>query len=93
MLRPLRDRIVVKPLERPRSAVIAVVGEETPQVGRVIATGPGKHGKHGIQPLDVKVGDIVRFGADYLSFPEYWEGNEKYLVLAEADVAGVVDAA
>jgi co-chaperonin GroES (HSP10) len=90
MLRPLRDRIVVKPLERVRSDTLLVVDSEPPLLGQVVATGPGKRTKRGIEPLDVQVGDIIRFGADYLKFPEYREGAEKYLVLQEADVAGVV---
>ena len=92
MLRPLRDRIVVRPLERVRSDILLVMGDEVPQLGVVAAIGPGKRTKRGIEPLDVQVGDVIRFGADYLKFPEYREGTEKYLVLQEADVAGVVDA-
>lgn len=94
MLRPLRDRIVVKPLERKRSDTLLVVDNENAQFGEVVAIGPGKRTKKGvIHSLDVKPGDLIRFGADYLNFPVYWERGEKYLVLQEADVAGVVDAA
>lgn len=94
MLRPLRDRIVVKPLERKRSDELLVVDSENEQFGQVVAIGPGKRTKKGvIQSLDVKPGDLIRFGADYLNFPSYTENGQKYLVLQEADVAGIVDAA
>ena len=95
MLRPLRDRIVVLPLERVRSEVIAVVQEEKPNLGRVVAVGPGRRDKRGrVVPLDVKPGDTVRFGTaeGYLEFPAFEEGGVTYRVLQEADCCFVVDA-
>ena len=93
MLRPLRDRIVVKPLKRVRSDRLIVIDHENETLGEVMAVGPGKRTKRGIQPLDVQVGDVVRFGCDYLNFPEYRENGTVYRVLQEADIAGVVDHA
>lgn len=96
MLRPLRDRIVVKPLERVKSEVIAVVQDEKPNLARVVAVGPGKRDKKGrLKPLDVAVGALVRFGTDegYLTFPAFEEGGERFLVLQEADVAFVAEDA
>jgi chaperonin GroES len=92
MLRPLADRLVIEPLERVRSDVIAVVAEEKPNLGRVVAVGPGKRDKKGrIVPLDAKPGDLVRFGTDegYLTYPAFTEGGKRFLVLQEADVAWV----
>ena len=93
MLRPLRDRIVVRPMPRDKSTWILVIDSENDQVGEVVAVGPGKRTKRGVQPLDVKVGDIIRFGCDYLNFPEYRENGTVYRVLQEADIAGVESAA
>jgi co-chaperonin GroES (HSP10) len=41
-LRPLRDRIVVRPIERIKSQVIDVVMSELPNLGEILAVGPGE---------------------------------------------------
>ena len=81
MLRPLRDKILVRPLDRKQSEVLAVVSSEKFNLGEVVATGP--------KADSVKVGDRIRFGTGdgYLTYPE-WRG---FLVLAEADVCFVED--
>lgn len=92
MFRPTQDYILVKPIERIKSSIIEVVMTEKPNTGEVIAVGQGKENKHGNQmPMDIKVGDKIRFGTDqnYLSFPEYHENGQKYLILQEADVCWV----
>ena len=92
MLRPLRDRILVKPIERRASELIQAIHNELPTEGIVVAVGPGKFIKGKRIPLESKVGDHIKFGeGDYLKFPEHWEGNQRYLVLQEADIACVVD--
>lgn len=89
MLKMLRDRILVKPIERQLSAIIEVKNTERFNLGTVIAVGPGKEVKGKIQPLDVKVGDTVRWGE--FVFPEYTEDGVKYQILQEADVAAIVE--
>ncbi|MDE3023070.1 MAG: co-chaperone GroES [Pseudomonadota bacterium] len=90
MIRPLRDRVIVKPISRIASEIIEVILNEKPNVGEVMAVGPGKvDGKGRIRPLDLKVGQKVRFGE--FVFPEYHEAGQKYLVLQEADIAGIVE--
>ncbi len=92
MLRPLRDRIVVRPMAREKTATrLIVLDNENDQVGEVVAVGPGARTKRGVRPLDVKVGDVVRFGCDYLNFPEYRENGTVYRVLQEADIVGIVE--
>lgn len=92
MLRPLRDRLLVKPIERQASSILKAIHSELPTQGEVIAVGPGKRTKKGVQPLEVKPGDFIRFGeGSYLTFPEYWEGNQKFLLIQEADIAGIVE--
>ena len=84
MLRPLRDKIVVRPIDRKQSEVLAVVSSEKFNLGEVVATGP--------KVDSVKVGERVRFGTDegYLNYPEWQAANgERFLVLAEADVCFV----
>ena len=77
-------------LEKPE----IVVQHEKPNLGRVVAVGPGKRDKRGrLRPLDVPVGALVRFGTDegYLSYPEHREGGRTFLVLQEADVAFIAE--
>jgi chaperonin GroES len=66
-LKPLDDRIVVKPNEaEERTAsglVIPDTAKEKPQQGSVLAVGPGKRSETSgeLIPLDVKVGDTVLY--------------------------------
>lgn len=94
MLRPLRDKIVVKPIERVKSEVLVVVQDEKPNLGRVVAVGPGKRDKRGrIVPLDVQPGALVRFGTaeGYLTYTEFEEAGERFLVMQEADVCFIAE--
>ncbi len=83
MLRPLRDRIVVRPQERVKSAILEVVQDERPNLGIVLRKGPKATG--------VRIGDHVRFGtsAEYLSYTQIEENGERLLVMQEADVCFV----
>ena len=66
-LKPLDDRIVVKPSEAVQTTasglVIPDTAKEKPQQGTVLAVGPGRwsddEGKH--FALDIKVGDVVLY--------------------------------
>lgn len=92
IFRPTQDYILVKPIERVKSSIIEVVMTEKPNTGEVIAVGQGRENKHGkFIPLDVKKGDRIRFGTDqnYLTFPEYHEAGERYVILQEADVCWI----
>lgn len=95
MLRPLRDQIVVKPLERNASEIIEVLHSEKPNLGIVVAVGPGIRNKRGyVVPLDVRVNDTIRYGdtnLNHLNYPEYWEAGKRYLILQEADVCFVAE--
>ena len=93
MLRPLRDFLLVEVIEREKSSLLAVVQHEKPNLGRVVAVGPGKVVKGRRRPLDVPVGALVRFGTDegYLSYPEHREGGRTLLVLQEADIAFIAE--
>ena len=90
MLKPLRDYILIEPLEQPLSDVIYSPDSHIKK-GKIIACGPGKADKKGrIQPLEVKPGQVVRTGDDqWLKFPEFIEGNKRYLMIQEADIVGI----
>lgn len=90
MLSMLRDRILVKPIVWELSTVLHVTNTERYHLGEVIAVGPGKYNKKGNHmPMDVKLGDIVRWGQ--FVFPEYTENGIKYQILQEADIAAIVE--
>ena len=94
MLKPLGDKIVVKPLERIKSNLIAVVMDEQDNMGTVVAVGPGKKlSADQREVMPVEVGQFVRFGTmgndEYLKYQEYIEDDERYLVMSWQDVCFV----
>lgn len=92
MIKPLRDRIVVKPFERQKSAVLEVIMRENPNMGEVVAVGPGEYDKKGrLVPNPAKVGDKIRYGTtgEYLMFQQYEENGENYLIMSWKDVCWV----
>ena len=98
MLRPLRDKILVKPETRVKSSILEVVMDEVDNAGTVIAVGPGHWTEDGrFLPQQVKPGDKIRFGTmgktideEYLKFPEYIENGERYLLMSWQDVCFVI---
>ena len=94
-LRPLGDRVVVKPLsqeEVTKSGIImpATVDKERPERGEVIAIGPGKVLDNGsFAPVGVKVGDKIVFKK--YSPDEVKIDKEEYLVISESDIMAVIE--
>ncbi|HEX6062659.1 MAG TPA: co-chaperone GroES [Longimicrobiales bacterium] len=93
-IRPLADRIVVKPLEETEQMrgglYIPDTAKEKPQQGEVVAVGPGKteDGKR-VAP-EVKAGDRVLYGK--YSGTEVTVADEQFLILRESDVLAVISA-
>jgi chaperonin GroES len=93
-LKPLEDRIVVKPLEEETTTASGIVipdtAKEKPQEGEVVAVGPGRFNEDGDAriPLDVKVGDKVIYSK--YGGTEVKVGGEEYLILSARDVLAVV---
>ena len=61
---PSNDRLVVKPIEQTEqmygNIIIADMGKERPEMGEVIAVGPGRMSEYGkFIPVNFSVGDIV----------------------------------
>jgi chaperonin GroES len=93
-LRPLADRVVVKPIEKEEKTksgiLIPDTAKEKPQKGEVVAVGPGKLLDNGQRAeMEVKVGDIVIFSK--YAGTEVKIGDEKYLVLSERDILAIVE--
>lgn len=94
-LRPLKDRILVKPDVRVLSTILEVQNNEQLNSGTVIACGPGHYLENGkFMPQQCKVGDKIRFGTmgddEYLKYPEYVEDGISYRILSWQDVCFVV---
>lgn len=92
-LKPLGDRIVVKPLEaqeRTKSGlVLPDTAKEKPQEAKVLAVGPGRLLDAGsVKTLEVKNGDRVLYGK-YAGTEVSLEGND-YLILREDDILAIV---
>jgi chaperonin GroES len=93
-VRPLADRVVVKPAEREektQSGIILpdTVSKERPQEGNVLAVGEGRRDDSGkLIPMNVQVGDRVLF-AKY-SGTEFKLDEVDYLILAEKDILGII---
>jgi chaperonin GroES len=89
-LKPLGDRLIVKPIEEEETTASGIVLPETakekPQKGRVVAVGDGKWDEDGEKriPLDVAEGDEVLY-SKYGGTEVTVEGDE-LLVLRESDV-------
>jgi chaperonin GroES len=93
-VRPLGDRVVVKPAEREektQSGIILpdTVSKERPQEGNILAVGEGRRDDSGkLIPMNVSVGDRVLF-AKY-SGTEFKLDEVDYLILAEKDILGII---
>jgi chaperonin GroES len=88
-LRPLRDKIIVRPIERVKSGIIHVIMEELPNTGEVVAVGPGERDKNNnLIPNPIEVGQRIRFGTmeEYLAFPRVTSEGEEYIVMSWKDV-------
>ena len=93
-IKPLEDRIVVKPLDAEQTTasglVIPDTAKEKPQEGEVVAVGPGRFNEDGDEriPMDISVGDKViysKYGGTEVKF-----GGDEVLILSARDVLAVV---
>jgi chaperonin GroES len=92
-LKPLGDRVVVKPKakeETTRSGIVLPdTASEKPQEGTVLSVGPGRTLDNGKKvEMEVKAGDSVLF-AKYAGTEVKLDGEE-YLVIRESDLLAVV---
>ncbi len=88
-IKPLADRIVVRPIEREEMTkggiVLPDTVKEKPQEGEVVAVGPGRLGEDGKRlAMDVKVGDLViytKYGGTEIKVDD-----EELMILRESDI-------
>ncbi len=93
-LKPLGDRLIVRPVEEEETTASGIVLPETakekPQKGQVVAVGDGAIAEDGTRrPLDVSEGDEVlysKYGGTDITVD-----GEELLVLRESDVLARVE--
>lgn len=92
-LKPLADRVVVRPLEAEEKTAgglfIPDTAKEKPQQGEVMAVGPGKIADDGTKiAMEVKVGDRILYGK--YSGTEVRIDNDDYLIMRESDIFAIL---
>ena len=99
-IRPLNDKVIVRPLTDEESGTASASGiiipdsakKEVPEQGIVIAVGPGKWDEDGEKrvPLDIKVGDHIVFSK--YGFDELKIERKEYYIVAESSILGVINS-
>jgi chaperonin GroES len=94
-VKPLRDKILVKPkpVEEVSAGgiIIPETAKDVPVEGTILAVGSGiltRDGDH--IPLDVSVGDSILYKKNGTTITEIEQGGEKYLIMSEYDVLAVI---
>ncbi|MCA9286483.1 MAG: co-chaperone GroES [Phycisphaerales bacterium] len=93
-VRPLEDRVLVKPLEPEKKTASGIflpeTAKEKPMQGKIVAVGPGKMLDSGerVKP-SVKVGDTVVFGK--YAGTEVEIKNVKHLIVRETELLGLIE--
>ncbi len=92
-IRPLDDRVVVKPLESDEKTAGGIflpdTAKEKPQKGKIMAVGPGKVLENGKRaPMNVSVGDIVLFAK--FGGTEVQVEGEELMIMRESDLLALI---
>ena len=92
-LRPLGDRVVIKPTPREEMTKSGIVlpdtAKEKPQEGTILSAGPGRLNDDGKrETMDVKEGDKVLY-AKYAG-TEFKVDEEDLLIVSQKDILAVV---
>jgi len=95
-LKPLGDRVLVKPVheeEKSKGGILLpdTISKEKPQVGEVLAVGPGGNDKEGkFVPVTLKKGDKVVY-AKYSGTDIKDDADEDYLLISEKDILAIIE--
>jgi len=92
-VKPLADRVVVKPLEQEEKTkggiILPDTAKEKPVIGEIVAVGPGKKTDDGkLVPMELNVGDKVLYGK--YSGTEITIEDREYLIMRESDIFGII---
>lgn len=91
-IKPLQDRVVIKPLEemevKKGSIIIPDTAKERPMRGEVIEVGPGKVEDGKIITMSVKKGEKVLYGK--YTGTEVTIDDVEYLIMRESDILAII---
>ena len=92
-IKPLSDRVVIKAQEAEEKTASGIIlpdtAKEKPQIGEIVATGPGKVNESGkLVKMSVKKGDKVLYGK--YSGTEISHNGDDLLIMRESDILAVV---
>lgn len=93
-IKPLSDNVLIKPLEAEEKTASGILlpdsAKEKPQMGEVMATGPGNINPQGkLSPMNVKVGQKVmykKWGGDEVKVE-----NEEWMIVKQGDILAVIE--
>jgi chaperonin GroES len=92
-MKPLGDRVVVRPLEETEEMrgglYIPDTAKEKPLQGEIIAVGPGRFEKGERVPMELSVGQKVLYSK--YAGTEVRIGNDELLIIKESDVLAIVE--
>lgn len=94
-LKPTNDRILLKPIDEGEqtygSIVIPDMGKEKPEIGQVLAIGPGRMSENGTMMLvrSCKVGDLVMIPKIGTLRMDY--DGEEYYIAQDREVLAVIE--
>ena len=93
-IKPLGNRVLVKRSKAQTSKggiLLPETAQEKPKQGEVVAAGPGKFDDAGnLLPMNVRVGDVVLFGAYAGTEVKTDDRDVEYLIMAEDDILGIL---
>ena len=91
-VRPLGDRVVVRPMEEVEQMrgdlYIPDTAKEKPQQGEIVAVGPGRFEEGERVPMELEVGNKVLYGK--YSGTEVTLDDQEHLIIKESDVLAIV---
>ena len=92
-IKPLSDRVVVRPNEAEEKTASGIIlpdtAQEKPQMGEIMAIGPGKVSENGaLIEMSVKAGDNILYGK--YSGTEISVESEDLLIMRESDILAVI---
>lgn len=95
-MRPLGDKVIVKPLSPEEMGTTTASGiiipdtaKEKPEQGTVVAVGPGKYERGERIPVGVSVGDRIMFSK--YGYDEIKVKGTTYYVIGESNILAIIN--
>lgn len=94
-IKPLHDYLLITPLDEEKKTDSGIIlpksDKEKPQMGEVLAVGPGVYDEDGEKrvPMDVKVGDKVLYKKGW-NDEEIKLGDDIFLLVKQTDIKAII---